>query len=272
VVLEWLRNIVANRLATSGPSWSDLFSRYASGTYTNSWMVLDSNLFTPGSPPPPNFLTVVEEMPGNIRVHDRSSALSGGGEDSYWGKGIWASYNVPSDPFLFNISGQQKLVDEYGGVGGAGAFFSFLNTSRANIFRRDAPSITDLDGMRRVMRYNEFKTDPLSRLGCGSNPPYSPANAISDRSDLAQKKGDYKIPDLGHGDSAGTDAKITALSWLTKERVQAGDLSIFAQSGPTITKSCPVFSFSTAAVKVNHQGYPDVWDFPFILFNSSSFV
>lgn len=273
VVLEWLRNILANRLATSGPSWGAVFSRYASGTYTNSWMVLDSNLFTPSSPPSPNFLTVIEEMPGNIRVHDRTSALTGGGEDSsFWGKGIWASYNVPSDPFLFNISGQQKLVEEYGGVTGAGAFFSFLNTSRANIFRRDAPGITDLEGMRRVMRWNEFKTDPLSRLGCGINPPYSPSNAISDRSDLAQKKGDYKIPDLGHGDSAGIDAKITALSWLTKERVQAGDLSIYAQSGPTITQSCPVFSFSTAGVKVDHQGYPDVWDFPFIVFNSSSFV
>lgn len=31
-VLEWLRNLVANRLATDGPSWAQLFSRYNSGT------------------------------------------------------------------------------------------------------------------------------------------------------------------------------------------------------------------------------------------------
>ena len=33
-VLEWLRNVLANRLAVDGPSWADIFSRYASGTYT----------------------------------------------------------------------------------------------------------------------------------------------------------------------------------------------------------------------------------------------
>jgi hypothetical protein len=32
VVLEWLRNVLANRLATDGPSWAATFSRFASGT------------------------------------------------------------------------------------------------------------------------------------------------------------------------------------------------------------------------------------------------
>jgi hypothetical protein len=49
------------------------------------------------------------------------------------GQGYWPSYNVPSDPFIFNISGQQELVDKHGGVTGAGAFFPFLNTSRRTI-------------------------------------------------------------------------------------------------------------------------------------------
>lgn len=31
VVLEWLRNVLANRLATDGASWAEVFSRYASG-------------------------------------------------------------------------------------------------------------------------------------------------------------------------------------------------------------------------------------------------
>jgi hypothetical protein len=35
VVLEWARNVLANRLATDARSWAALFSRYASGTYTN---------------------------------------------------------------------------------------------------------------------------------------------------------------------------------------------------------------------------------------------
>ena len=31
-VMEWLRNIVANRLADSGEQWAQVFSKYNSGT------------------------------------------------------------------------------------------------------------------------------------------------------------------------------------------------------------------------------------------------
>lgn len=31
-VMEWLRNIVANRLATTGKGWAEIFSKYNSGT------------------------------------------------------------------------------------------------------------------------------------------------------------------------------------------------------------------------------------------------
>ena len=31
-VMEWLRNIVANRLAASGEQWAQVFSKYNSGT------------------------------------------------------------------------------------------------------------------------------------------------------------------------------------------------------------------------------------------------
>jgi hypothetical protein len=258
VVLEWLRNILANRLASSGSSWAQTFSRYASGTYTNQWMVLDSKLFTPGTPPPPHTLTVLEEMPGHIRVADRTASLSGG---SSWGGGVWASYNVVSDPYLFNISGQQALVEQYGGPQGPGAFFTYLNTSRANIFRRDNAAVATVASMAHLMRSNSYKTDPLARLGCGSSPPSSATNAIADRSDLNPKKGDYKIPDLGHGDSAAIDAKVVALSWLTRARAEAGDLAMVVQSGPTVTDSCPVFSFSAGSVKAAHEGYPDTYDF-----------
>jgi len=36
VVLEWARNVLANRLATDARSWASVFSRYASGTYTET--------------------------------------------------------------------------------------------------------------------------------------------------------------------------------------------------------------------------------------------
>ena len=45
-------------------------------------------------------------------------------------QGYVASYNVPRDPFIFNISGQCKLVKKYGD------FFTFDKTARAQIFAR----------------------------------------------------------------------------------------------------------------------------------------
>jgi len=48
-------------------------------------------------------------------------------------------------------------------LGGSGSFFTYGNTSRHNIFARDAPGVVDAAGMARIIRYNDFKHDPLSR-------------------------------------------------------------------------------------------------------------
>ena len=200
VVLEWARNVLANRLAVSSASWASVFSQYASGTYTNSWMIFDTKAFTPGSEPRASTLLVVEEMPGHVRVSDQTLTLVNAG--------YWASYNVPADPLLFVISGQQALVDEYGGVTGPGAYFTLNHTSRANIFARDAPKVLDDASLKALIRYNDAVHDPLSSQACGTSPPYSYTNAIADRSDLNSRRGDYKIGGLGHGDSAAIDAKV----------------------------------------------------------------
>lgn len=257
VVLEWLRNVVANRLARTGTEWALLFSKFASGTYTNSWMVVDLNLFTPSKPLAPETLLVVEEMPGHVSVIDRTAELQ---------EGFWPSYNVPSDPFIFNISGQQLLVDENGGPTGPGAFFTFRNTSRRRIFDRHAPSVVDDASMKKMIRYNEWKTDPLATLGCGSNPPSSATNAIADRSDLNDKNGDYTIDDVGFGDSAAIDAKVTLASWIRAADFANGELPFEAISGPTVTDSCPVFAWSTSKLekKVDHVGQVDAWDFEWV--------
>ena len=38
-VLEWMRNILANRLSASGTQWTEIYSQYNSGTYNNQNMV-----------------------------------------------------------------------------------------------------------------------------------------------------------------------------------------------------------------------------------------
>ena len=37
--MEWLRNVVANRLAVIGTQWTEIYSQYNSGTYNNQNMV-----------------------------------------------------------------------------------------------------------------------------------------------------------------------------------------------------------------------------------------
>ena len=50
-VPEWMRVVVANRLANSGKQWVDRFFVYNDGTYNNQWMISDFKQFTPGTPP-----------------------------------------------------------------------------------------------------------------------------------------------------------------------------------------------------------------------------
>lgn len=261
VVLEWARNVLANRLASDAFSWTDTFSRYASGTYTNSWMIVDSNLFTPyAATLQPGTFVLLEEMPGYIAVHDESATLSTAG---YWG-----SYNVPADPFIFNISGQFRLVEKFGGPTSLGAFFTLNNTTRARIFARNVSAVVDEPSMAAILRYNNFQNDPLGALFCGSNPPYSAMNAIADRSDLNPKNGsgstyDYLIPLLGHSDTAAIDSKYTRVSWMQAANTSSGGLQLAAISSPTYDQ-LPAFRFSNSTVKVKHTGLPDVFQFPWI--------
>ena len=44
-----------------------------------------------------------------------------------------------------------------------GSFYTYGNTSRHNIFARDAPGVVDEAGVARIIRYNDFEHDPLSR-------------------------------------------------------------------------------------------------------------
>ena len=37
-VLEWIRNIIANRLGDSCADWAELYGLYNSGTYNNQWV------------------------------------------------------------------------------------------------------------------------------------------------------------------------------------------------------------------------------------------
>ncbi|NXJ80244.1 PLBLB protein, partial [Trogon melanurus] len=239
-VLEWLRNIVANRLARSGPEWAAVFRRFNSGTYNNQWMVVDYNTFTPGRVSPPRgLLTVLEQIPGLVMAADQTELL--------YKQGYWASYNLPYFEEIFNASGTPELVKKYGD------WFTYDKNPRAQIFRRNQTQVHDLDSMVRLMRSNDYLRDPLSWCK-GCDPPQNAENAISARSDLNPPNGTYPFPALRQRCHGGTDMKVT--SW-----GMAPTFSLVAASGPS-WGDVPPFRWSTSPCSsLLHMGHPDLWTF-----------
>ena len=168
-VLEGIRSVVANRLATSGAEWTSIFESYNSGTYNNQWMVVDYNQFQAGwVKQGAGLLWVLEQLPGFIHAEDLTSQLTS--------RGFWPSYNSPYFPDVYNRSGNRQLWEKYGD------WFSYDKTPRAVIFERETASVGSMADMVRLMRYNNYEVDPASACNC--IPPHSAENAISARCDL----------------------------------------------------------------------------------------
>jgi len=249
VVLEWVRNMVANRLAYDGASWVATFSPFNSGTYNNMWHVVNYNKFTPGAPLADGTLTVLEQMPGpNIVAGDHTDALRTAG--------YWASYNRVADPGLFVISGQPAMVARYGPL------YTYNATARALIFARNQSRVVDEPSLRALMRYNNFQADPLAVQGCNPGVP-SAMNAISARGDLVDPIGGC-VPLVGFRPEEGTDTKYTSAAMMA-----SGNLSSWAQSGPTYDQQ-PPFRWSTGPFSyMSHIGMPDVYTFPWMRYDWS---
>ena len=85
------------------------------------------------------FLTIAEQM---IPYHESKDVTEILINNSYW-----ASYNNIYFPNFRNISGEETLVKERGP-----ALYSWQNSSRARIFRRDHGKVVDLPTMIHMMR------------------------------------------------------------------------------------------------------------------------
>jgi len=163
----WIRIVVANRMATSGAEWVDVFGLYNSGTYNNQWMIVDYKLFTPGQPLQPGTFWVAEQIPGYLVSGDQTSVLQNAG--------YWASYNIPYYTFVYDISGYPAFYAKYGNS------YSYTMCARAQIFRRDEANVQTFSDYKKIMRYNEYQTDPLSlqdacrgiSARCDLNPPWA---------------------------------------------------------------------------------------------------
>jgi len=241
IVLSWIRVMVASRLATSAQSWADIFKKRNSGTYNNQFMIIDYRKFTPGQPlPKAGLFYVLEQIPTYVEAKDMTQVLIK--------QGYWPSYNVAYFPKVYNLSGQWDQVQKYGD------WFTYDKTPRALIFRRDYTKVKNMASLTKLMRYNDYTHDPLSRCNC--TPPYSAENAISARNDLNLANGTYPFRQLGHRSHGGIDMKATNYQLFKK-------LQFVSISGPTYD-DVPPFTWSQQdfAATTPHFGHPDVFKFP----------
>lgn len=218
-VSAFLRVMIANFLATDAPSWVEYFSQNNSGTYNNQWMVLNMGAVKSLKEPlPPNTFFVAEQLPGTTAPLGVTSADM---TDHLNNNSYWASYNIPYFENVYNISGYLEFREKYGD------FFSYTNTARAKIFARDHQNVVDLEGMKKIMRYNNYKADVLSRIpNCieategKCDPPYSAMLAIASRGDLNPVGGRDKYGELyryfSHINHGATDAKIATWTGMTQ--------------------------------------------------------
>jgi hypothetical protein len=150
-------------------------------------MIIDADLFVKGTPPPPNFLTILEEIPGYVHSQDVTDVLIS--------QGYWASYNNPYFKDIADFSGNTNLCEINNN-------FCHDGDPRSKIFKKLANNITDISTLKYVMGYNKFQSDPLS-LG-------NPCNAISCRNDLQPNK-TISYP------FGAIDAKISSVNLMLKD-------------------------------------------------------
>uniref|UniRef100_A0A1B6E6W8 Phospholipase B-like n=1 Tax=Clastoptera arizonana TaxID=38151 RepID=A0A1B6E6W8_9HEMI len=238
------RSIISNRLARYGYDWANYYANFNNGLYNNQWMIVDMNRFLPGIYPKIGTLVVVEQIPTLIKISERTNILIK--------QGYWPSYNIPSSPEVFNLSGNVELVKKFGD------WFSYENSPRAKIFKRDQTNVKSMGTLMSLMRYNDYKYDPLSRCNC--TPPYSAENAIASRCDLNPDNGTYPIPALSHRSHGAIDVKITS-KFFTQ------NLQMMIVCGPSSGTRLPVFNWSRSDFKdsVSHIGQPDVFNFSSII-------
>lgn len=235
--LTWVRSNVANCLATTASEWTNVFSTLNSGTCNVQWLVVDNKRFVSGKPIQNGTLWILEQMPGMVRAEDVSHMLR---DNEYW-----AGYNIAYNKDIFEISGQPADVEKYGD------HCSFERSPRARIFQRDHGNVNDMKSLMRLMRYNDYENDPLSR--CNGTPSQNPVYAVAARYDLLDPEGDYGIPAIFYRPVGAIDVKLT-------NSAMAASLDFIAVNGPTNDQQ-PVFKWSTSGFKDSHLGQPDTFNF-----------
>ncbi|GAB4815323.1 hypothetical protein N2152v2_002369 [Parachlorella kessleri] len=228
-VLSWQRVRTANWLAANGEEWAGYLKTRNSGTYNNQYMVVDLNKFKPKQAADAGLLWVVEQLPGLVVAADMTPTLC---------MGYWPSFNVPFFP----------EADKYGQhFDKTTHWLSYQSSPRAKIFRRDQAGVLDLDGMKRIMRYNDWRKDPYSEG--------HPICAVCGRGDL-----DPEAP-VARG---CFDTKVTTYE-------MALNMEAHAVNGPTVDQGqLPPFDWHKQFPDMEHRGQPRRFTFEFEVMSAAA--
>ncbi|KAK7939974.1 hypothetical protein WMY93_003300 [Mugilogobius chulae] len=223
-LLAWHRVRLANTLARTGQQWARVFSKFNSGTYNSQYMVVDLSRITLRHSIRDGALVVVEQIPGKVMHSEQTQALR---------RGYWPSYNIPFHAEIYNLSGFGVMWRRFG------EDFSYDLSPRAKILRRDQAKVHNLDSLKQLMRYNNYKRDPYTRG--------HPCKTICCRNDLRQKR-----PRPG----GCYDTKVT-------EFQMALQLVMEAVNGPTTQGGLQPFSWQSFNLTAHH-GLPHIYNFSFV--------
>ena len=229
--LYWQRVLAALLLGKTTQEMIENIGRDSSATYNNQWMIFDNEAWKKQNKT--GSLTIMEEMPNLVKVHDVTQHLLSK-EYNY----SWTSYNIPYDIDIAKASGL-PMTDDCN---------PHEDARRAIMFRRDISSVNSLLDAMHYIRYNDYLNDELSSAVPECNHNYnetenrSPMFAIAARGDLLSTHDLY----------GAIDGKI-----LTTEN----PLKMYMINGPT-HRSLKPFKFSDHNRTV--PGLPDEFDYDWI--------
>jgi hypothetical protein len=239
-VPTWQRTMLANRLTDNAKDWAFVYTKYNSGTYNNQFQVLDLKLIdTKNGVVGDNALWIVEQIPGLVKSADKSDILR---------LGYWPSYNSAYFQEIRDLAQYDARIKAKPETRDS---LDYNTCGRANIFRRDQGKITDLEGFKSLMRYNDFQHDPMSKG--------LPNLSIANRSDLA------KTPKC----RGAIDAKVASIHDIqgkSKKRI-----NIIA--GPTTQTQIPFRTDSqcTKTGEYVYNGLPEEFNFPWVVYETLLF-
>ena len=241
-ILTWIRQIVANRLASSAEEWTKIFQTGNSGTGNEQAIILDMNkIDLKNKKIEDKSLMIIEQMPNYTETVDVTEYLR---------KGYWPSYNVPFVNKTYRDMGYVVNNNSEGKQ----EHINYTLNARALIFNRSQGNVNSKEEFKKFIRYNDYKNDSLSQN--------DPSKTIASREDL---RNDNFTQCYG-----AIDAKFISV----KDLLEKKNL-IYIISGPTNDQQ-ETFSWSNTSCRCNrtnmsHIGHNDVWNFSWVNYSIQLF-